>query len=50
MTPRRMRDLIAFSLLFAELGVSACNAQEPSQLVKAVQLIGSQAQIAVNCE
>jgi hypothetical protein len=40
MTPRCMRDLISFSLLFSGLGISVCNAQESSQLVKAVQLIG----------
>src|SRR5258708_23445374 len=40
MTPRRMRDLVAFSLLFSGLGISVCNAQEASEPVKAVQLIG----------
>src|SRR5712671_24524 len=40
MTPRRMRDLVAFSLLFFGLGISVCSAQEASGLVKAVQLIG----------
>jgi len=40
MTPRRMTDLVAFALLFSGLGISVCNAQEASGLVKAVQLIG----------
>src|SRR5258706_15349949 len=40
MTPRRMRDLVAFSLLFSGLGISVCTAQEASGPVKAVQLIG----------
>jgi len=40
MTPRRTRDLVAFSLLFFGLGISVCNAQEASGLVKAIQLIG----------
>src|SRR6266852_4101023 len=40
MTPRHMRDLVAFALLFFGLGISVCNAQEASGLVKAVQLIG----------
>src|SRR5882672_7754975 len=40
MTPRRMADLVAFALLFSGLGISVCNAQEASGLVKAVQLIG----------
>src|SRR6202165_3682678 len=40
MTPRRMRDLVAFALLFSGLWISVCNAQEASGLVKAVQLIG----------
>jgi hypothetical protein len=40
MTPRRMRDLVAFALLLSGLGISVCNAQEASGLVKAVQLIG----------
>ena len=35
-----MRDLVAFALLFSGLGISVCNAQEASGLVKAVQLIG----------
>jgi len=33
-------DLVAFSLLFSGLGISVCNAQEASEPVKAVQLIG----------
>jgi len=40
MTPRRTRDLVAFSLLLFGLGISVCDAQEASGLVKAVQLIG----------
>src|SRR6267143_1428101 len=40
MTPRRMADLVAFALLFSGFGISVCNAQEASGLVKAVQLIG----------
>src|SRR6267142_13610 len=40
MTLRRMRDLVAFSLLFSGLGISVCTAQEASGPVKAVQLIG----------
>src|SRR5258706_9006672 len=40
MTPRRMRDLVAFALFFFGLGISVCNAQEASGLVKAVQLTG----------
>src|SRR6202043_1332986 len=40
MTPRRHRDLVAFALLFSGLGISVCNAQEATGLVKAVQLIG----------
>src|ERR1700687_5128448 len=40
MTPRRIRDLVAFALLFSGLGISVCNAQEATGLVKAVQLIG----------
>src|ERR1700687_2639988 len=40
MTPRRIRDLVAFAMLFFGLGISVCNAQEASGLVKAVQLIG----------
>src|SRR5258706_9435073 len=40
MTPRRMRDLVAFAVLFSGLGISVCNAQEASGLVKAVQPIG----------
>jgi hypothetical protein len=35
-----MRDLVAFALFFFGLGISVCNAQEASGLVKAVQLIG----------
>ncbi len=35
-----MRDLVAFALLFSGFGISVCNAQEASGLVKAVQLIG----------
>src|SRR6202158_6411919 len=40
MTPRRMRDLVAFSLLFSGPWISVCTAQEASGPVKAVQLIG----------
>src|SRR6202162_1123488 len=40
MTPRRMRDLVAFALLFSGLGIPVCNAQQASGFVKAVQLIG----------
>src|SRR5260370_37658330 len=36
----RHRDLVAFALLFSGLGISVCNAQEATGLVKAVQLIG----------
>ena len=40
MTPRRTRDLVAFSLFLFGLGISVCNAQEASGPVKAVQLLG----------
>lgn len=40
MTPKRMKDIVAFALLFSGLPISICNAQEASGLVKAVLLIG----------